>query len=121
MVIQARGTDLITCSSSCTTMLARPDLNRNYRVADSTARGDAAGIELPLKLGAYNFVPFATRVVLTGSRGFSALWRWFGGGVRASTISAACMIPSSRAFDIHRIRHIIAGGRGVARQQCSQR
>jgi hypothetical protein len=90
-----------------------PIFDRNYRVTDSTARGDVRQeFELPLKLGAYNFVPFAT---LRGSywdgqpRDSGALWRWFGvGGVRASTIfSRVYDSIESALFDIHRIRHII--------------
>ena len=79
-----------------------PIFDRNYRVTDSTARGDVRQeFELPLKLGAYNFVPFATlrrgRLGRAAARsGAVALVR--GGGACPARSSAACMIPSSRRY-----------------------
>jgi hypothetical protein len=90
-----------------------PIFDRNYRRTDSTARGDVRQeFELPLKAGAYNFVPFATvrATYWDGQpRDTGDLWRGLGvAGVRASTIfSRVYDSAESALFDIHRIRHII--------------
>ncbi len=87
--------------------------HRNDKASDFTNRGDIREeAELPLKLGAFNLVPF---VSIRGTywdgqpRDAGALWRGLGTyGVRGSTsFSRTYDDIKSEILDINRIRHII--------------